>query len=236
MNRHGEFGVIGGIVPKPSDVKQLRHRVIAGGPAALGNDELLALLIGGRRGKSLHLARQLLDRDGLLGLASIPPLQLRCHGASTSAAANIGAAFELVRRLANANRLHRRQLKTPADVADAVGAEMASLPAEELWLLGLDSQSQMIGPPYVVSRGDVDSTDAGPRAVFRVALQAGAVSAIVVHNHPSGDPTPSAADREATRRLVAAGRVVDVPLSDHVVIGTAKNFVSLRRAAPELWS
>ena len=105
---------------------------------------------------------------------------------------------------------------------------------DRLWCLPLDRQSRLIGAPRVVSKGDVDGTDAGPRAFFRAALTAGAVSAIAVHNHPSGDPSPSAADREVTRRLVQAGRTVDVALVDHLVLGLGA-YVSLRRDAGELF-
>jgi DNA repair protein RadC len=87
----------------------------------------------------------------------------------------------------------------------------------------------------VVSKGDVDGTDAGPRAFFRLALAAGATTCIAVHNHPGGDPTPSAADRAATSRLVAAGRTVDVALVDHLVLGAAGRWTSLRRKHPELF-
>jgi DNA repair protein RadC len=84
-------------------------------------------------------------------------------------------------------------------------------------------------------KGDVDGFDAGPRAFFRMALGAGATSAIAVHNHPSGDVTPSVADHAVTRVLAAAGRLIDVPLVDHVVVGDGGRFTSLRRMSPELF-
>jgi len=88
----------------------------------------------------------------------------------------------------------------------------------------------------VISVGDVDGTDAGPRAFFRAALRTGATSAVAVHNHPTGEIEPSVADITVTRRLIAAGRQVDVALVDHVIIGAAGRFMSLRRARPDLWA
>jgi DNA repair protein RadC len=115
------------------------------------------------------------------------------------------------------------------------GVSMIGLPEERLLLLPLDPQSRLIEEPLMVSKGDVDGCDAGPRAFFRMALGAGATSAIAVHNHPSGDVTPSAADQAVTRSLVAAGRLVEVPLVDHVVIGDGGRFTSLRRMSPDLF-
>jgi DNA repair protein RadC len=94
---------------------------------------------------------------------------------------------------------------------------------------------RLIGAPRQITRGDVDHTDAGPRAFFRCALSVGAAQAIAVHNHPSGDATPSPADAAVTRRLVAAGRTLDLPLIDHVIVA-AGGFTSLRRAQPVLFA
>ncbi len=99
----------------------------------------------------------------------------------------------------------------------------------------LDPHSRLIGEPRMVSRGDVDGTDASPRALFRIALSVGATSCIAVHNHPTGDPTPSAADRAVTLRLVAAGRTVDLPLVDHVIVGDGGRCASLRTQEPSLF-
>ena len=111
-------------------------------------------------------------------------------------------------------------------------ADLVLLQHEELYCLPLDPQSRLIGVPRRVSAGDVDGTDAGPRAFMRLALSAGATSCIAVHNHPTGDPTPSAADIAVTRRLAAAGRSIDVPLVDHVVLGDGGRFISLRQEEP----
>jgi len=107
---------------------------------------------------------------------------------------------------------------------------------ERLWCLPLDPHCRLIGEPVEVARGDVDGTDAGPRACCRVALRAGAVSMVVVHNHPSGDPAPSAADRAVTRRLATGARTIDVPLQDHLICTSHGTWISLRRDHHELFT
>jgi DNA repair protein RadC len=93
-----------------------------------------------------------------------------------------------------------------------------------------------MGTPIELARGDVDGTDASARAMCRAALRARAFSMIAVHNHPSGDPTPSCADVAVTRHLAAAGRTIDVPLVDHVVVCPDGRFTSLRQEQPEIWT
>jgi DNA repair protein RadC len=151
-------------------------------------------------------------------------------------AAEIAAAFEIGRRLAQSKRRTRPSLRTPEDVAELLSADLVGLRHEELWCLPLDVHSRLIGEPRVISKGDIDGTDAGPRAFFRQALAAGAASCIAVHNHPTGDATPSAADRAATSKLVAAGRAIGVALVDHFIIGDGGRVTSLRRVEPRLFS
>jgi len=111
--------------------------------------------------------------------------------------------------------------------------ELVLLDHERFWCLPLDPRSGLIGEPRQISQGDIDGTDAGPRAFFRAALTAGAASCIAVHNHPTGDPAASPADLAVTTRLVAAGRTLDVRLVDHLIIGDQGRFVSIRRNHPE---
>lgn len=161
------------------------------------------------------------------------------HRDEHALATMLGIAPVAARRLATALELHRRLvvwsvperpiINDPA-VAVAVLAPMATLPEEHLWCLALDARCQLLGSPIEISRGDVDGTDAGPRAFFRAALHCGAVQAIAAHNHPSGDPSPSAADQAVTRRLVAAGRALDIKLVDHVIVTPDKmRWCSMRR-------
>jgi DNA repair protein RadC len=216
--------------------ERVHERLARLGCSAVSVEELLATVLGDRGGGPEGLAaRVLAQHDGLVGLATLEPAALRRFGLHPGAAARLAATFELAKRLAQARRRDRPRLATPEQVMAALGASMLALPHEELWCLPLDPQSRLIGEPRVVSKGDVDGTDAGPRAFYRLALQAGATSAIAVHNHPSGDASPSAADREVTRRLVIAGRAIDLALADHLVMGDGCRFSSLRRQNPELF-
>ncbi len=216
-----------------------REKALAAGIEALDDAELLALLL--RTGSAdegvLELARRLLDdQGGLVGLARAHVAELaEARGLGPAKASELAAAFELGRRLREAALRERPELKTPQAVADFLGPLAVSLAHEEFWCLPLDARCRLIGLPRVVGRGDVDGTDAPPRAFFRAALSAGATTVIAVHNHPTGDPAPSAADKAVTRRLVAAGRTVELSLQDHVILGDGGRHVSLRRDCPELW-
>lgn len=215
-----------------------RGRVLESGCGSASTQELLAVVLSHRgRVAPEDVAAKLLTRaDGLLGLAHQEPTALRRLGLSPRSAARVAAVFELGRRLSLARRRERPSLKTPEAVVAALGVSMSGLAHEELWCLPLDPHSRLIGEPAIVSKGDVDGTDAGPRAFFRIALSAGATSCIAIHNHPSSDTSPSNADREATRRLAQAGRALDLILVDHVILGDAGRFVSLRRTDPGLFS
>jgi DNA repair protein RadC len=149
------------------------------------------------------------------------------------------------RRIALAQALHLRLLRyqstprphlgTPEMVA-AVMRPLVQLDHERLWVLPLDARCHLIGQPIEVTRGDVDGTGASPRSVCRAALRAGASSMIVVHNHPTADPTPSKHDISATSSLVAAGRTIDVDLADHLIVCADGRWASLRRDHRDLFS
>lgn len=216
-----------------------REKALRTGIDSLADGELLAILLrtgAGDEGVLEFAQRLLVDHDGLVGLAGMDVVQLcESKGLGPAKAAELAAAFEVGRRLRQAGRRQRPVMRTPEEVLAAIGPDLVALPHEELWCLPLDRQSRLIGEPRQVSRGDVDGTDAGPRVFFRLALAAGACTCIAVHNHPSGDATPSAADRMVTTRLVAAGRTIDVALVDHVIVGDSGRFTSLRREDPSLF-
>ncbi len=209
------------------------------GIGALADAELLAVLLRtGRAGEGvLELAERLLrDHDGLLGLADQDVQELaRSHGLGPAKATEIAAAFELGRRLALAVRKTRPSLRGPQEVVALLAGELAPRDHEQFWLLPLDTRSRLIGEPQMVSKGDVDGTEAGARLVFRVALRANASSVIVAHNHPTGICEASAADLAVTRALRQAGRVVGIPLADHIIIGDGGRYYSIRHGHPELW-
>jgi len=132
-------------------------------------------------------------------------------------------------------RFSRKTLRDPDSVFDLLAPIMSPLETEVLMALPLDSRSQLIGEPVTITKGDVDGTDAGVRAVLRAALHAGAVSFILAHNHPTGGAFPSAGDIAVTRKIVAGGKAVDVQCVDHVIIGKGQ-YTSLRRQQPDLWA
>jgi len=239
----GTTSPLAGIATKRMDLlaehDRPREKALRTGIDSLADAELLAVLLRTGVGDEgvLEFAQRLLDdHDGLVGLAAKDVVELcRPKGLGPAKAAELAAAFEIGRRLRQAGRRQRPHLRTPEEVMEAIASDLLALPHEELWCLPLDRQSRLIGEPRQVSRGDVDGTDAGPRSFFRLALAAGACSCIAVHNHPSGDATPSAADRAVTTRLVAAGRTLDIALVDHLIIGDSERFTSLRRNDPSLF-
>lgn len=147
-------------------------------------------------------------------------------------ARKLAAALDLHRRLLEWSVPKRPKITEPEDVL-AVMAPHCECPVEHFWMLALNAHCHLIGQPMETAMGDVDGVDAGPRAFFRAALQRGAVQAVAVHNHPSCDPSPSAADMAVTRRLVAAGRALDIPLRDHVIVTPDRSrWCSMRRETP----
>lgn len=206
-------------VPAPD---RPRERLWTLGAPALTSVELLAILLGtGSAGSdALSLAASLLDRSGgsLRGLAARPSAELtRTLGVGPAKAARLVAAFELATRLWQEQRPPLPAIRDPADVAALLGPRLRDLTVEEFHLLALDSQARVIRD-VLVSRGLLNSSLVHPREVFRSAIAEAAAGIIVAHNHPSGDPTPSPEDRAVTRQLVEAGRLLDLPVYDHVIL------------------
>jgi DNA repair protein RadC len=215
-----------------------REKALRSGVGELNDDELIAILLGtgGKQGVMEAAHAVLLTCGGLAGLArtSLQALQ-EITGIGEAKACELAVACEIGRRLAEARLRERPEISAPETVAALMAPLIVSLDHERLWVLPLDVRRRLIGAPRQVTQGDVDGTEAGPRIVLRSVLAAGAVAFVVVHNHPSGDPTPSSGDLVVTRRLVAAARVVDVTCEDHVVLAAGGACVSMRRDHPELW-
>jgi DNA repair protein RadC len=210
-----------------------RERLWSLGPAALTTAELLAILLGtgGAAAGVLELAGRVLEigEGSLRRLAQRPSAELlRAQGVGPTKAARLLAAFELGARIAREERPPLARIKEPDDVARLFHNRLRDLQVEEFHLLALDSQSQVLRE-VLVTRGLLNSSLVHPREVFRAAIAEAAAGIIVVHNHPSGDPTPSAEDRAVTQQLVAAGRLLDLPLYDHVIIA-GDRFVSFATA------
>lgn len=204
----------------PADRPRERLRTL--GPAALSTPELLALVLGtGAAGRDvLAVAGHLLaSADGSLRrlAARMPAEWQRTPGVGPSKAARLLAAFELGLRAAQEDRPAKARIRDPEDVVRLLAPRLRDLAVEEFHLLALDSQSQVLRE-VLVTRGLLDSSLVHPREVFRPAIVEAAAGIIVVHNHPSGDPTPSAEDRAVTRQLVAAGKLLDLPVYDHVIV------------------
>lgn len=207
-----------------------RERLQRLGAEALRDAELLALLLrtGARGRPALALAEALLEtRGGLEGLARASAGQLRAAGGMGPAkTATLLAALELGRRLAGRRLRVRDAVRGPEDVFRHLHARLRDATREEFRVLLLDGRHRLLGEESV-SRGTLTASLVHPREVFRPALREAAASVILAHNHPSGDPTPSLEDREVTRRLGRAGRLLGIPVLDHVVVAE-DGFVSLR--------
>lgn len=202
-----------------------RERLLHAGPAALSDRELVAILIGsGVRGASAaELATELLSRtDGSLRrLAATLPHGDRLSGVGPVSRARILAALELGRRMAREGPAERATIRGPRDVFELCAPALRDLPQEEFRVLLLNTQHAVLRE-VVVTRGTLDGSLVHPREVFRSAIAEGAAAIILLHNHPSGDPTPSPEDRSVTQQLAEAGKVVGIPVVDHVVIGDAR--------------
>jgi DNA repair protein RadC len=166
------------------------------------------------------VAAGLLERGGgsLRQLAARPGAELTLSpGVGPVKAARLLAAFELAARLLQEQRPAQPRVRDPADVAALLGPRLRDLAVEEFHVLALDSQSR-VQRDVLVTRGLLNSALVHPREVFRAAIAEAAAGIIVVHNHPSGDPTPSPEDQAVTRQLVQAGKLLDLPVYDHVIV------------------
>lgn len=210
-----------------------RERLLAHGASTLTTTELLAVVLqtGSARESAVALAARLLaTRRGVSGVARATPAELcALPGIGPSKAARILAAVELGHRAGTADCEPEAAIHTPEDVAALLGKEMERLEQEHVRVLLLDQRHRVRGVRDVC-RGSVNGVTVRVAEVLRDAVREGLPALVVVHNHPSGDPTPSAEDVALTRRLEEAAAALDLDLVDHVVLGRGGRFVSLRRA------
>jgi DNA repair protein RadC len=206
-----------------------RERLYWNGAGALADAELLALQLGsGTRGKSaMDVAREVLATYGsLTDLAGREATELaRVHGIGRAKAARLVATFELSRRLRARAPATRVVLSGPAEVYAAFGPLMEDLHREVFRIALLDAQNGLLRD-RVISEGTLSASLVHPREVFKPAILESAASIILLHNHPSGDPTPSREDIRLTRQLVECARLLDLRIHDHVIVGRGK-YVSL---------
>lgn len=206
-----------------------RERLLAEGSAVLSVAELLALLVDGRGGSAAaDVGRRLVcSADGLGRLARFDVGEWRREpGIGVAASCRLAAAFELARRVPAAAVRRGTPIRSGEDVAALVAPRLRHARKEVFLALLLDARHRLLRVERV-SEGTLDSSVVHPREVFAPALREAAAAVVVAHNHPSGDPSPSAEDRHVTRRLAEAGRLVGVALLDHVIVGDP-GFVSFR--------
>jgi DNA repair protein RadC len=207
-----------------------RQRFLRVGGEALSDADVLSLVLGsGSRGVCpLELAREVLDeRGGLLGLVGTSPELLRRRGLGEAKAAALLASVELACRLARREVPMRAPLKRSASVARYLALRYATPGQEVMGALYVDVRNRLIGEREIY-RGTLSRTSVEPREIFLQALVRGASSLILFHTHPSGDPSPSLEDLAFTRRMLRAGEALGVGLLDHLVVGAAGRWVSLR--------
>ncbi|MGH7638659.1 MAG: RadC family protein [Gemmatimonadaceae bacterium] len=203
-----------------------RERLVDLGANALSTAELLAIVLGsGGRGRSaLRIGQDILGaaHGSLRRLAMRPVADLTTHiGVGRARAVVIHAALELGRRLASEQRDESMPVRSPRDIVGIFAPRLEDLPVEEFHVAVLDAQHRL-ERDITVTRGILNSSLVHPREVFREAIAERAAAIILVHNHPSGDPAPSSDDRNVTDQLVAAGRLLDIPVHDHVIIGRGR--------------
>ena len=207
-----------------------RERLAVRGPAGLSSAELIALIWGsGSVGRSaVDLAEDAIGRhDGLTGLARATDVEIEAvPGIGVAKAAQLAAAFELGRRLLADWPAARWTIRSPADVADRLVLQMGRLEREELRVVVLNTKNVVLRVATVY-QGNVSTSLVRIAELFRDAVRLNAAGIIVAHNHPSGDPSPSPDDLHLTAEALAAGRLLDIDLLDHLIVGHDA-WVSLR--------
>jgi len=209
------------IEPPPPKVAGLRERALEQGTSVLGDAELLAIVLGtGLAGRPVSLvAAGLLDRfAGLDSLLRVSPAVIAEHpGIGLIKGLRISAALELGRRAVQRAARPEIKLCTPSAVADYMKPTLCPIAHEEMWLVSLDGRN-FLRSMRRVAQGGLHVCTVAPRDILRTALTEAATAMVLVHNHPSGDTTPSPSDASMTRMIAGLGRVMGVPLVDHVIL------------------
>jgi DNA repair protein RadC len=213
-----------------------RERLAERGAESLRDDELIAIMLRtGMKGLSaVHIAQQLIARFGKLenlARASLEELQ-QVKGVGRDKAIALKAAFTLARRMAEELRRESPVLDTPQRIVEVLREENRLYDVENFQVVMLNTRRRLIRFDNI-SQGTLDTLLVHPREVFKPAIAANASAIVLVHNHPSGDPTPSEADIKVTRDLIRAGQLLKIEVLDHIIIGRrteerAQDYVSLR--------
>ena len=208
-----------------------REKLYDYGPKALSNEELLAIIIrtGNKEDTAIDLARRLLSKDkrGLVALRDTTLQELmETKGIGKCKAAQILAAIEIGKRINYLDALSKIKINEPSTIANLYMDEMRYLQKEHFRVVLLDTKNQIIVTEEI-SIGTLNASIVHPRDVFRAAIKRNANSIILIHNHPSGDPTPSNEDINITKRLLEAGNLIGIKVLDHIIIGDNK-YISFR--------
>ena len=227
---------VGFLIKELPDRERPRERLQLQGAEALKNSELLAILLrtGTKGVSSVQVAEHLLNRFGSLNAlarAGIDELR-QIKGIGRDKAIALKSAFTLARRMAQESGGESPTLDTPERVADLLRESNRTFQVESFQVVLLNTRRKLVRVE-VISQGTLDTILVHPREVFKPAITANAAAIILVHNHPSGDPSPSEADIKVTRDLIRAGQLLKIEVLDHVILGRAttdrpKDYVSLR--------
>lgn len=199
-----------------------REKLLLKGKGALSDAELIAILIGSgtRELSAVDLSKIILQKasNNLNELAKLSLKDLmKIKGIGEAKAISIAAALELGRRRKDSDVVRRPKITSSKDAYEQIRSYLMDLPHEEFWILLLTRSNEVIRPVQI-SQGGISGTVADPKIIFKSALEHLASSMILVHNHPSGNLKPSEADKELTRRLVTSGKLLDIPILDHLII------------------
>lgn len=208
-----------------SETQGPRDLLLRGQSYALTDAGLLSVLVGEG---GVNKVRALYGEDLTRGFWRLSGEELTAlEGVGPVGAARVLAAVEISRRARVPQSDKRPRISTPEDVTDLCGLQLRGLDREHFWALALNTKNRLVRI-IEVSVGSLNASIVHPRELFKEAVKVSAASIVVVHNHPSGDPTPSGADIQLTRRIVKAGDVLGIEVLDHVIIGDGGEHASLR--------
>lgn len=224
------------IVDKPLTIKELpsderpREKLLDHGPMSLSNAELIAILLrtGTHKESAMRLAEQMLVRyGGLAGLGNLSVNEMcQTKGIGSAKGVTIAAAVELGKRMAKLAPRQRLVIRSPQDAAELTMPHLRYESKENFIIMLLSTKNHVLATP-VISIGSLDASIVHPREIFREAINHSAASIILLHNHPSGDPSPSREDIAVTRKVIEAGKILDIAVLDHIIIGDGK-YVSFK--------
>ena len=232
MTERRRPGTKGGRLAEIPPAERPREKLLAKGPGALSEEELVAVILGtGKAGRGvLELARELLADGGLHGLFRRGPADLLAHasGVGEAKAARLSAVLEIASRIARDDLSGRDVVSDPESAAAYLNRLLAGESRELMGALLLDAKNRLLKNAVVFAGGGAHAAVA-PSPLFRQAILSGAMGVVLWHNHPSGDPEPSPDDVATTARFAAAGREIGIDVKDHLVVGRGRWVSFLRR-------